>query len=474
MKYSFYTPIAYDYKFSYATILSYYDIADEIILAIDRDRISWAGKKYEFNNEEFFSKIEQIDKQKKIIILEDNFHENSPIENDTQERNFISKKCSGDYIIGIDSDEVLLNPKEFLAWLNSQDDFKSDIECTWYTVYKSYGKKLLITQPEETTVIGTNLKGYFQKCRFTSKNSLVIPRKLSPLKVLHFSWGRSKDDFVQKLKNWSHTNDFDIERYIKIWDSVNLKNYIHKKDLHPLALKEHWKSLRLVDVEFFNISDKVKDEMSKFSYSIDDLNFSIIIKIEKNSNLKRIRRCIESIERYYRFNDVIFLVEEDNDGEKKTYIQSKIMAYSWKIIKCMSFEDKDVLKIIIDVSNEDNLFFISPNCVVNQNVFMILNNSLNEQRVGAVGPSSSYSNNSQTIKEAFEKRFIWSNKDTEEFALSIEKNNEQEDIVLDSSFCFGVKKRICKNLNTIDLLKIREFGYKTMHLKGCYIHYTEN
>jgi len=260
MRLTFYTPIAYDYKFSFATILSYYDIADEIILAIDKDRISWSRKKYEFDSKVFFQKIEIIDVDKKIRIFEENFHiYDEPIKNDTFERNCITTICKKEnYIVGIDSDEVLLNQKEFFDWMCLENP-NVDISCHWYCVYKKFKEKLLITLPNETAAIGTNLRNSFQKCRCTKlKNYLPI---LSPLKVLHFSWGRTRKEIEQKLLNWGHSQDFDVKKFLETWESVNLENYKEKINLHPLRIRNWWKTLELVELKYFGLSEVLLKEI---------------------------------------------------------------------------------------------------------------------------------------------------------------------------------------------------------------------
>lgn len=260
MQLSFYTPIAYDYKYSYSTILSYYEIADEILLAIDKDRISWSGNKYDFD-ESFFDEIKKIDKNNKIKIIESNFHLlNSPIENDTQERNYITSFCKkGNYIIGIDSDEIVLNSNEFYEWFNKINP-QVDISCSMSSVYKIVGRNILVNRPIETSQMGTNLINSYKKCRITK--NLIIP---SPLNILHFSWGRSRQEIIQKLTNFGHSKDFHIDNYMKIWDDVNLENYQTKRNLHPLKkCRNVWVSLELFDIETMNLDKQVYDRLITF------------------------------------------------------------------------------------------------------------------------------------------------------------------------------------------------------------------
>lgn len=481
MKYSFYTPIAYDYKFSYAAIMSYYDIADEIILAIDEDRISWAGKKYEFNENEFKEKIKDIDKDKKIKIIESNFHQNIPIQNDTQERNFISKLCTGDYIIGIDSDEILLNSKEFLSWLNNQENLKSDILCTWYTVYKSFGERFLITEPNETTIIGTNLKGYYNKCRFTSRNSAIFKPLLSPLKVLHFSWGRNKEDFVKKLKNWSHTGDFNIDKYITIWDEINLKNYKRHSNLHPLAVKDFWKYLRETNLEEFNLSDKIKEEIKTFSHEHEF--FSIVVPIK--NQFKIIKSCLESIQRYYLNEDVIIIDDGSTEEETIKFMKFITRQNNWKlIIHKKSLGHTKACEAGIEKAKGKNIFLLNSDTIVTKNSLKILSNYLDANSdVAVVGPSTSSASGPQLIQYAFDNRFRWNNQQIEEFAEEIEKQTGIEDIDLINGFCLGIKKAVFENAGGFDpvltcygnekelLIRIRKAGYRTVYVKGSYVHH---
>lgn len=248
MKLSFYTPIAYDYEYAYQAILSYYNIADEILLGIDKDKISWAGNPYQFNDKDFLDWVDKIDLENKISIFQSNFHYNrNPLINDTEERNYLSRFCTG-YIIGIDSDELLLNPNEFKDWMNVTNPV-DDIECTWISVYKSFGDKLLITLPNETASIGTASVQAYTKCRLTNKKTIK-----SPLRILHYSWGRSRAEVEQKLHNWTHAHDFDVKKHLEKWDSITLDNYHTQVNLHPLGLQQWWQKLELIDIR--EIKDK--------------------------------------------------------------------------------------------------------------------------------------------------------------------------------------------------------------------------
>ena len=81
-------PIAYDYRYSYRSLERVYDIADEVVLGLDRDLISWSGKQFAFDLTEFQATIAAIDRRKIVRLVQDDFHAApSPMGNDVGERN---------------------------------------------------------------------------------------------------------------------------------------------------------------------------------------------------------------------------------------------------------------------------------------------------------------------------------------------------------------------------------------------------
>ncbi len=239
---SFITLIAYDYRYALRTIQSYYSIADEIILGLDRDRISWSHLKFSFDDDDFFSSIEQLDTHRKIRVIEENFHPHDhPMANDHFERKVLATHCKpGNWIIQIDADEYIVNPKEFAEWIKLVPD---DVGITgrWVTVFKQIGVDyLLVEEPDAFIAIGTKCRDRYIESRRTDQ---VHVR--SPMIMLHQAWGRSRADLEQKLRNWGHSRDFNIDHYLALWESVNLENYRQFRDFHPLC-PQYWPSLEKV------------------------------------------------------------------------------------------------------------------------------------------------------------------------------------------------------------------------------------
>lgn len=233
------TPIAYDYRYAFAAIKAYYPIADEILLGLDNERITWSGKPFDFDAAEFERFLAIIDTRKIVTICEGNFHRfEKPIDNDTAERNALSLMAQpGNWILQIDSDEVLLNAPEFKKYLEETNPEDKLVIARLLNVFKTFpspegDKILLIEPPRECAFVGTKLQGNYHIVRYTGQDGAN-----SPGIFLHFCWGRTPAELRQKCENWGHSQDFDVEKYLAFWDSITLDNWQGPKDFHPLDPK---------------------------------------------------------------------------------------------------------------------------------------------------------------------------------------------------------------------------------------------
>lgn len=239
---SFVTPVAYDHRFAWAAIASYYGIADEIIVGLDRDRISWNGKPFRIDEDDFRRRLKASDPQGKISLVEGDFHsQGSAHANDTFERNALSLRCRpGRWVVQVDSDELLRNPDEFRAWLLRRRGFWL-VQARRTVVFKRFGDDYLVVDKDRARIsLATRRRGRYTGCRDTREF-----KRRSPLSLLHFSWGRDEGELRQKLESWTHARDFDTAKFLDFWKSVDLDNYGRFRDLHPID-GPHWPSLRLV------------------------------------------------------------------------------------------------------------------------------------------------------------------------------------------------------------------------------------
>jgi hypothetical protein len=147
---SFITLLSYDYRYAFTAIRSYYDIAGEIILGLDADRLTWSQHPFQIDMDELHSQIKQIDIAHKLRLVEGNFHASQrPMDNDTNERSELSLQCSpGNWIVQIDCDETLMNAREFRDWLINCDPQKR-VHALWFSVFKVYGDRALVIHPRQ-------------------------------------------------------------------------------------------------------------------------------------------------------------------------------------------------------------------------------------------------------------------------------------------------------------------------------------
>jgi hypothetical protein len=229
---SFVTLVAYDYQYLRPVIRSYYPIAQEIILGLDKDRISYTKKPFVFDEGEFRRMVQEMDPEGKIRVIEGDFHSQpDPMANETHERNELSLACrKGNWIIQIDADEILLNAQEFKDWIDAGRG-AGMVLVHWELVFKKIGDELLVVdKPEHLHPAGTRLVNGYIGARHTGQNKTI-----SPLRLLHFAYGRTAEELKVKLDNWSHSKDFDTGKYFEFWKGVTLDNYSQVRDFHPMG-----------------------------------------------------------------------------------------------------------------------------------------------------------------------------------------------------------------------------------------------
>ena len=234
--------IAYDAHLLPNSIKSYYPFVDEIILALDKDRISWSGNTFEFNENLLWKTLKTIDIKNKIHLVEADFHSSKiPIENDNFTRNYAKAQCSHDWIFSFDADEVLVNPKEFfIDFLPLCEKYYKDTELlmTWFHPYKQLKMKnpnthelldhTLMICNNDGTFNRTEQQGFacskdstFTYCRWTNKKRRI----LTNLAIMHYSFCRNEKELEQKLSNYGHSTERGEDPFMHNWKLINETNY---------------------------------------------------------------------------------------------------------------------------------------------------------------------------------------------------------------------------------------------------------
>ena len=254
--------ISYDAHYLPKSIEKYYNYVDEIVLGLDKNRITWSKNSFSFDEQKLWSELSQIDGDGKISIVEEDFVQSEvAIENDNYERNFLKDQCSHDWIFSFDADEMLVNPKQFFYdFCPLVEDYREthDICMTWATPYKEIEDTTLVIAEEdgspffgENQGVVTSKNNTFTYARWTTQSAAGTNRILSPLVALHFSLCRKSEDLHEKIHNIGHSNIVEEDPFYKIWSQVDMENYKQLKNFKTSGLGgAQWPSLEPIETQF--------------------------------------------------------------------------------------------------------------------------------------------------------------------------------------------------------------------------------
>jgi hypothetical protein len=234
--------VSYDWELLRKSLPLVYPHADTICLSIDKNRNSWSGLKYEFDDVAFSNFVRTLDVANKIDVYEDDFSIKnlSPIENDNRQRTLMAQRMGeGGWHVQIDSDEYFLNFKDFVHYLlqfNSSPSIHQkpvNICCNWISLIKKTEHGYLVvdnTQSAlETMPFATNHPEYLNARRNSHFNHI------SPFFVIHETWARDENQLRQKLDSWGHDNDFlNKESFFNLWKALDEFNFQFLTNFHPL------------------------------------------------------------------------------------------------------------------------------------------------------------------------------------------------------------------------------------------------
>ncbi|MBK9140854.1 MAG: hypothetical protein IPM23_00040 [Candidatus Melainabacteria bacterium] len=232
--------LAYDTSYFEESVKGYLDLVDEVLIGLDENRQTWTGKFYDLDSS-IVEKLLAI--SPKVKIVEDQFFIPglAPMENETRERNVLSSLASDvDWLLSIDSDEILINPNDLSDYLaNASSGF---VLGSWITVFKELDDAYLVIGKDKAihlwpTAIATNRSEAYINARWTDQRPI-----LSPALLLHFSWARTEDELRQKLQNWGHSNDFNVSNFLDMWLKADEKSYRDFRNFHPMT-PEAWPEL---------------------------------------------------------------------------------------------------------------------------------------------------------------------------------------------------------------------------------------
>lgn len=240
----------YDYEMMKISLPLVYPHADKIVLSLDSNRKTYKGNSFEIPSH-FFDWIKKIDNKNIITIYEDDFAipTLSPMECEVRQRKLTSLQLGeGGWHIQLDVDEYFVNFNLFVQQLRRfekklKPDEKVTVFANWITLFKQLNEGYIYTvfnQGYELCHIATNFPDYEYGRACKNQKALLVDNF-----ILHDSWARNEEQLYLKLKNWSHSNDFDSEQFFKFWKGINIDNYQTFHNFHPLN-PPLWKGLGLL------------------------------------------------------------------------------------------------------------------------------------------------------------------------------------------------------------------------------------
>ncbi|SKC77224.1 hypothetical protein [Ohtaekwangia koreensis] len=280
--------VSYDWELLKKSVPRIYADADIICLAIDKDRKSWTGNPYAFNDQEFYDFISTIDVDKKIIVYEDCFSlpELNARQNCNRHRMLIAEKMGkGGWHIQVDSDEYFLDFNSFVKELKKINPNPTGKEkplnvcACWVPLIKKtatgYLHVIFHNGIPETVPMATTFPDY-QRARHNDHFN-VITRHY----VIHETWARSENELWFKINNWGHAAEELSEKqrrlsYYNLWKSLDENNYQYISNFHP-ASPTTWPALN------FCIGQSVEEFIRNFVNQKFPLStFQLLLKNSRN------------------------------------------------------------------------------------------------------------------------------------------------------------------------------------------------
>lgn len=228
-----------------ASVASYYALVQRIVVSYDATGTSWSGTPLAV--EECLEKLRHIDTEKKCLYRPGRFAQPhcDPLENDTRQRQ-IALDLAGegaDWVLQIDTDEVLADPAAFAACLQEADQrgfTAMEYPARWLFRDIGEGRYLercsrlwqaaanypgpVAARPGVRLHCARQCNGTLFRVDFRRRNTdpfhgahAAVHRVVRPAQaIFHYSWIRGEDELLRKTSAWGHSND-DWSAQIAYW-----------------------------------------------------------------------------------------------------------------------------------------------------------------------------------------------------------------------------------------------------------------
>lgn len=229
-----------------ASVLSYYDIVEEILVSYDQDSKGWTGAPVDV--EECLRRLRAIDRDSKMRYSPGHYArlDHLPMENETYQRQCAIDEIgdSVDWVLQLDTDEVMLAPEAFLDCLKAAEEggFKAmdypsrwlyqQVSSHWYLeacrrfwgVAAGYPGPLAVAAHSRLRH-ARQLDVPLYRVDFGVRNTDPAHGRLSPVHrvisqnsgIMHFAWVRTEAQMRRKTASYSHARDYDWNAELRVW-----------------------------------------------------------------------------------------------------------------------------------------------------------------------------------------------------------------------------------------------------------------
>ena len=219
-----------------ASVLSYYDLVQQIVVSYDAAGLSWSGTPLPVD--QCLARLRRIDPCGKMRFCPGLFArpECNPMQNDTHQRQCALDLAAegADWVLQLDTDEVLADPVHFVDCLKeAQRRGFAAMEYPARWLYRALGEDLYLERcsrfwrtaggfPGPVAVRpGTRLRNARQcdvplfRVDFRSANTdpwhcknAPVHRVVNPQQgIVHYSWIREETELLRKTSAWGHSKE---------------------------------------------------------------------------------------------------------------------------------------------------------------------------------------------------------------------------------------------------------------------------
>lgn len=246
------------------SLASYYPYVEKILVSTDLKR-GWSG--VEIVPDDTIDRIRAMDTDNKIEIMIGDFYRYPiPMQNDTNQRQLSADRLCGmgsfDWIVQVDADEEFLDFPAVAERMQSLPERTASVSWRWIQLFQTLedGRFLVVTQADgkphlEQFAFAHRPGAKLDACRFPKLPiqhprfrrwlgfEYVAPPTLDYCHAtLHYSFAKSERRILEKLRTWSHSNEFDTEGYFTLWQNSKT-DWQTMRNFHP-TYPQAWHALR--------------------------------------------------------------------------------------------------------------------------------------------------------------------------------------------------------------------------------------